>query len=103
MRKCLAFGLAVQALGRARPFEPGQLGSSRPECEALVELGRIEDRIDVVSVDVIGAVAVNRVRDEVRRELNPSAPAQDAGTGVVVAASVAVEGSVPPESSRNGG
>ena len=35
-----------------------------------LELRRIEDGLDAVSVDVIGAVALDRVRDEVRRELD---------------------------------
>ena len=40
------------------------------EGEALVELWRIEDGLDAVSVDGIGAVALDRVRHEVRRELD---------------------------------
>ena len=71
--------IADGALDRVKGAEPQrpvpkkrcQVRRNRlPERETIVELGRIEDGVDVVSVDVIGAVAVDRVRDEVRRELN---------------------------------
>ena len=67
---------ALDGVERAEPQRPvaekrHQVRRNRlPEREALVELGRIEDGLDVVSVDVIGAVALDRVRDEVRRELD---------------------------------
>ena len=38
--------------------------------QALVELRWIEDRLDVLRVDVVGPIALERVRDEVRRELD---------------------------------
>ena len=38
--------------------------------EALVELRWIEDGLDVLSIDVVGAVALDRIRHEVRCELH---------------------------------
>ncbi len=37
---------------------------------ALVELGWIEDGLDAVSVDGVGSVALDRVRHEIRGELD---------------------------------
>ena len=52
-----------------------QVGGDRlPERESLVELRRIEDRLDAVAVDRIGAVALDRIGDEVRRELHHAGP-----------------------------
>ena len=45
-------------------------GNGLSEREALVELWRIEDGLDAVSVDGVGAVALDRIRHEVRRELD---------------------------------
>ena len=45
-------------------------GNRLSEGEALVELRRIEDGLDAVAVDGVGAVALDRVRHEVRRELD---------------------------------
>ena len=49
-------------------------GNGLSEREALVELWWVEDRLDAVSVDGIGAVALDRVRDEVGRELDHAGP-----------------------------
>ncbi len=48
--------------------------------------GRIEDGLDVVSVDVIGAVALDRIRHEVRGELDHP------GTRVLVSLLIETDG-----------
>src|SRR5215510_15452941 len=40
------------------------------KARALVELRRIENRLDTVSVDCIGPVALHGIRHEIRRELD---------------------------------
>ena len=44
------------------------------ERESLVELRRIEDGRDALSVDVIGTIALDRIRHEVRGELDHAGP-----------------------------
>ena len=67
---------ALDGVERAEPQHPvaqecTQVRSNRlSECESPIELGRIEDCLDAVSVDGIRAVALDRVRHEVRRELD---------------------------------
>ena len=60
---------------RPVPQECHQIrGNGLPEREALLELWRIEDGMDAVSVDRIGTVGLDRVRHEVRGELNHPGP-----------------------------
>ena len=67
---------ALDGVERAEPQRPvlQKLHQVRrnglSERKALVELGRIEDGPDAVAVDGVGSVALDGIRDEVRRELD---------------------------------
>ena len=67
----------VERAEAERPFpqQRHQVGGDRlPEGEALLELLRIEERCDVVAVDGVGLVALERVRREVGREPDHARP-----------------------------
>ena len=71
---------ALDGVERAEPQRPSaqQCHQVRrngpPKREALVELPWIEDGLDALFIDVVGAVALDRIRHEVRCELDHPRP-----------------------------
>ena len=71
---------ALDGVERAEPQRPSLQQSHQvrrnglPKREALLELRWLEDGLDALSIDVVGTVARDRIRHEVRRELDHPGP-----------------------------